>query len=93
MHPSSTDNEFMGMMDYVVESFHDLLTGDSEMISNSDSSGRSHHPSRECFMADTLEGHVESVHDGRVTPLAGSNDEVEGDPRALPCLQVEQLRA
>jgi hypothetical protein len=43
-------------------------------------------------MADTPEGHVESVHDGRVTPLAGSNDEVKGDPRALPCLWVEQLR-
>jgi hypothetical protein len=39
MHPSSTDNEFVGMTDYITESFHDLLTGDSEMISNSDSSG------------------------------------------------------
>ena len=44
MHPSPTDDEFMGMMDYVTESFRDLLTGDSEMISDSDSSRRSHHP-------------------------------------------------
>jgi hypothetical protein len=25
MHPSSADDEFVGMMDYVAESFHDLL--------------------------------------------------------------------
>jgi hypothetical protein len=56
MHPPSADDEFMGMMDYVVESFHDLLTRDSEMISDSDSSGGSHQPSCECFMADTPEG-------------------------------------
>jgi hypothetical protein len=56
MHPPSADDEFMGMMDYVVESFHNLLARDSKMISDSDSSGGSHHPSHECFMVDTPEG-------------------------------------
>jgi hypothetical protein len=53
---SPTDDKLMGMEDYVLESFHDLLAGDSEMISDSDSdsSRGSHHPSRESFMADTL---------------------------------------
>ena len=53
MPPSPTDDEFMDMMDYVVESLHDLLVGDSDMVSNSDFSRRSHHPLRECFMAGT----------------------------------------
>jgi hypothetical protein len=72
MHLSSANDEFVGMMDYITESFHDLLMGDSEAISNSDSSRGSHHPSRECFMADTLEGHVKSVHDGGLLPLLTS---------------------
>ena len=93
MHPSPTDDEFVGMMDYVAESFHDLLMGDSEMISDSDSSRGSHHPSRECFMAGTHEGRVESVHEGGATPTDDSNDEVEGDAGAPPRLRVEQLRA
>jgi hypothetical protein len=63
MHPSSADNEFVGMTDYVAESFHELLAGDSEVISDSDSSRGSHHPSRECFMASTPEGHIESLHE------------------------------
>jgi hypothetical protein len=52
------------MTDYVLESFHDLLAGESEVISDSNSSGGSHHPSWECFMADPPEGHIKSVHDG-----------------------------
>jgi hypothetical protein len=68
MHPSSANDEFMGMMDYIMESFHDLLARDSEAISNSDSSGGSHHPSRERFMVGIPEGHVESVHDGGLLP-------------------------
>jgi hypothetical protein len=57
------------MTDYITKSFHDLLVGDSEVISNSNSSRGSHHPSRECFMADTLEGHIKSVNDGGLLPL------------------------
>ena len=45
VHPSPMDDEFMGMMDYITKSFHDLLTRDLETISDSDSSRESHHPS------------------------------------------------
>jgi hypothetical protein len=88
------------MADYVMESFHDLLTGDSKSIFDSNSSGGSHHPSRECFMAkvkheNTPEGHVDSVHDGNVTPSAHPDDEGEGedDTRVPPHLWMDQLRA
>jgi hypothetical protein len=67
------DDEIVGMVDYILESFHDCLTGYSEMISDYDSSRGSHNPSLECFMADSLEGHVESANDGN-TPLNVSND-------------------
>ena len=43
--PSPTNDEFMGMTEYVMESFHDLLAGESESPSDSDSSRGSHHPS------------------------------------------------
>ena len=66
--PSPANGEFMGMTEYVMKSFHDLLTGESESPSNFDSSRGSHHPSHECFMASTPEGHVESIHEGEATP-------------------------
>jgi hypothetical protein len=44
MHPPPTDDEFVGMADYVVEWIHDLLAGDSESISDSDFSEGSDHP-------------------------------------------------
>ena len=44
MYPPPTDDEFVGMADYIVESFYDLLVGDSESIFDSDSSRGSHHP-------------------------------------------------
>jgi hypothetical protein len=34
----TTNDEFMGMADYIMESIHDLLVSDSESISNSASS-------------------------------------------------------
>ena len=75
--PSPTNNEFIGMTEYVVESFHDLLIGESESPSDSDSSRGSYHPSHECFVAGTLEGHVKSIHEGEATPMNNLNDEVE----------------
>ena len=74
----------MGMTEYVVESFHDLLVGESDSPSNSDSSRGSHHPSRECFMVGTPEGYVESIHEGEATPTNGFDDGVEGDAGAPP---------
>ena len=87
------NDEFVGMTEYVVESFYDLLAGESESPSDSDSSRGSHHPSRECFMAGTPEGYVESIREGGAAPTDDLNDEVEGDAGAPPRLRVEQLRA
>ena len=76
--PSPTNDEFVGMIEYIMESFHDLLVGESKSPSDSDSSRLSHHPSRECFMAGTPEGYIESIHEGGATPIDGLNDEVKG---------------
>ena len=78
--PPPMNNEFVGTTEYVAKSFYDLLIGESESPSNSDSSRGSHHPSRECFMAGTPEGYIESIHEG------GANDVVEGDVGAPPHL-------
>ena len=93
MHPSPTNDEFVGMTEYVMKSFHDLLAGDSESLSNSNSSRGSHHPSRECFMVGTPEGRVESVHEGGATPPNDLDDEVEEDAGGLRRMRVEQQRA
>ena len=91
--PSLANDEFMGMTEYVTESFHDLLTGESRSPYDSDSSGGSHHPSHECFMVGTPEGHIESIHEGEATPMNGFDDVAKRDPRAPPHLRVEQLKA
>ena len=36
--PSPMNDEFVGITEYIVESFHDLLVGDSVSLSDSDSS-------------------------------------------------------
>ena len=84
--PSPTNDEFVGMTKYVVESFHDLLVGEMESPSTSDSSRGSHHPSHECFMAGTPEGHIKSIHEEEATPMNNLNDEVEGETGAPPHL-------
>ena len=68
MSLSPMNDEFIGMTEYVAESFHDLLVGELESPSSPDSSRRSHHPSHECFMEGTPEGYVESIHEGEATP-------------------------
>ena len=83
MHPSPMNDEFVGMTEYVAESFHNLLTGDSESLFDSNSSRGIHHPSRLCFMAGTPEGRVESIHEGGATPLNDLDDEVEEDAGAF----------
>ena len=87
------NDEFMGMTEYITESLHDLLVGESESPLDSDSSRGSHHPLQECFMVGTPEGYVESIHKGGATPPNDLNDEVEEDAGALPRIRVEQLRA
>ena len=76
MPPSPTNGEFVGMTEYVTQSFHDLLMEELESPSDSDSSRGSHHPSRECFMAGTPDGYVESIHEGGATPTDNLDDEV-----------------
>jgi len=92
MPPSPVNDEFMGMTEYVPESFHDLLVEEPESPSGSNSSRGSHHPSRECFMTGTPEGYVERIHEGGATPIDDLDDEVKGDAGAPPRLWVEQLR-
>ena len=87
------NNEFMGMTEYVTESFHDLLAGGTESPSTSYSSRGSHHPSREYFMVGTPEGQVKSIHEEEATPMNDLNDEIEGDAGAPPNLWMEQLKA
>ena len=77
--PSPANDEFMGMTEYVMESFHDLLAGETEWPSTCDSSWGSHHPSRECFMAGTPEGHVENIYEGEATPMNDFDDKVKRD--------------
>ena len=92
MHPSPTNDEFVAMTEYVMESFHDLLMGDLESPSDSDYSRGSHHRSQEYFMVGTPKGRVESVHEGGATPPNNLDDEVEEDVGALPYMRAEQLR-
>ena len=45
------------------------------------------------FHVGTLEGYVESIHEGEATATNDLDDEVEGDAGAPPRLRVEQLKA
>jgi hypothetical protein len=93
------NDEFVGMAEYVTKSFYDLLMGDSEGISDSNSSKGSHHPSHECFMAEgvhhveTRKGHIADVHEGEVTPPSNLDDGVGAKRRVPPNPRLEQLRA
>jgi hypothetical protein len=62
------NDEFVGMADFFVEPIHDLLASDSESISGSAFSEGSHHPSWECSMVETSEGHVSSTSNSSETP-------------------------
>jgi len=83
------NDKFVGMTEYVAESFHDLLVGELELPSSSDSSRGSHHPSRECFMVGIPKGHVESIRKEEATPKNNLNDGVKGETGAPPRLRVE----
>ena len=74
----------MGVIEHVVESLHDLLIEELGSPSGSDSSRGSHHPSQECFMTGTPEGHVESVSEEEATPADNLIDEAEGETAAPP---------
>ena len=82
MIPSPTNDEFMGVIEHIVESFHDLLIEELDSPSGSNSSRRSDHPSHECFMTGTPEGHVENIHEEEAT----LTNDLEGDEGGQPCL-------
>ena len=78
MVPPPMNDEFMGVIEHVAESFDDLLAEEPESLSGSDSSRGSHHPSCECFMAGTPKGYVKSIYEGEATPTNDLDDEAEG---------------
>jgi hypothetical protein len=80
----STDSEFVEMADYIVDSIHDLLGLDSQTFFDSSSSRGSHHPSQECFMAETSNGHFSSASDSSETPREVPVGVVAGETRVLP---------
>ena len=51
----------MGAIERDTETLYELLNEEPISLSSLDSSRGSHHPSRECFMTQTPEGHVESA--------------------------------
>ena len=93
MIPFSVNNEFVGVIEHIMESLHDLLTEEPRSPSGSDSSKGSHHPSRECFMTGTPEGHIESVSEEEATPTNNLGNEAEGDTVVPPRMRVYQLKA
>ena len=78
MIPSPVNNKFVGMIESITESVHDLLAEGPGSDSGSNSSRGSHHPSRECFMMGTPKGHVESVPVEEATPAGNLSDEPKG---------------
>ena len=76
--PFPMNNEFMGMIESITESLHGLLAEEPGLDSGSYSSKGSHHPFRECFMAETLEGRVESVSMEETTPAGNLGGGTEG---------------
>ena len=93
MFQPPTDNEFVGVIEHDTESLHKLLTEEPESSSSSDSSRGSHHPSRECFIVETSEGHVESISEGEATPTGNPDARTGGEAVAPPHVRMEQLRA
>ena len=81
------------MIESITESLHGLLAEGSGLDSGSDSSRGSHHHSWECFLAETSEGHVESVSIEETTPTGILGGITERGTVAPPHVGVEQLRA
>ena len=80
------------MLDYDHESLHDVL---DVHVGDSSSDLGSHHPSQECFMADTPEGHAQSASGGD-DPSATPNTGTAAGSQPQPLRQnptPEQIRA
>ena len=87
------DNKFVGEIEHDTKSLHKLLTEGPRSSSSSDSSRGSHHPSWGCFMAETPEGHVESVSEEETTPAGNPDGRPEEETAAPSRLRMEQLKA
>jgi hypothetical protein len=86
-----TNDEFVGMADYIVKSIHDLLASDLESISDSGSSQGSYHPSRQCFMAEIIDdAHHEATPKG---PIANANDGAPHEGNRTPRCPTNGRRA
>ena len=88
-----SNNEFVGMIESIIESLHGLLTKGPGLDSGSDSSRGSHHPSWECFMVETSEGYVKSASTEEVTLVGNLGDGTKRGAVAPPHVGVEQLEA
>ena len=83
----------MGVVEHDPETLYGLLTEEPESSSSSESSKGSHHPSCECFMTQTPEGHVQSVSGEETTPTGNPNARIEAETVAPSHVRMEQLRA
>ena len=88
-----TDSEFMEVVEHDPETLYGLLAEEPESSSSSDSSKGSHHPSRECFMTQTPEGHLQSVSGEETTPTGNPDAKIEAKMAAPSHVRMEQLRA
>ena len=93
MIPFLMNNEFIWVIEHVAESLHDLIVEEPGSPFGSDSSRGSHHPSQECFMTGTSEGHIKSISEVEATPANNLSKEAKGETTALPRMQVEKLKA
>lgn len=91
--PLPMDIEYVGIVDYVYESIQDLLARKLDNISDSYSSKGRHHPSLECFKANTPDGHVVDGDDGEATSPITPGDEDERGANTPPLPLREQLWA
>ena len=87
------DSKFVGVIEHDTKSLHKLLTEEPESSSSFDSSRESHHPSRECFMTQTPEEHVQSVSEEETTPTGNPDARIEAETAAPSHVRMEQLRA
>jgi len=87
------DSEFMGTIEHDMETLHRLLMEEPGSFSSSNSSRGSHHPSRECFMTQTPEGHVQSISGEETTPTGNPDARIKAETVAPSHIRMEQLRA
>ena len=88
-----TDSEFVGVVEHDPKTVYGLLAEEPKSSSSSYSSNGSHHPSRECFMTQTLEGHVQNIYGEETTPTGNPDARIEAEMAAPSHVRMEQLRA